>query len=100
MPENLMDLSGRVAVVMGGTSGLGRKLAVGLARAGANVAPTGRREQMVNEACAEVEQAGGETVRAVCDIASRATIDAFRDAVLDKFGQVDILVNAAGQIFR
>lgn len=100
MAENLMDLTGRVAVVMGGTSGLGRKLAVGLARAGANVAPTGRREQMVNDACDEVEQAGGETVRAPCDIASRASIDAFRDAVLGKFGQVDILVNAAGQIFR
>jgi len=95
-----MDLTGRVAVVMGGTSGLGRKLAVGLARAGANVVPTGRREQMVEEACTEVEQAGGKTVRAACDIASRQSVDAFRDAVLAGFGEVDILVNAAGQIFR
>src|SRR5580692_12527142 len=95
-----MDLTGRVAVVMGGTSGLGRKLAVGLARAGANVVPTGRREQMVAEACAEVEQAGGKTVRTVCDIGSRQSVDSVRDAVLGAFGEVDILVNAAGQIFR
>ncbi len=100
MPENLMDLTGRLAVVMGGTSGLGRKLAVGLARAGADVIPTGRREQMVDEACKEVEQAGGKTLRAVCDISSRASVDSFRDAVLAEFGEVDILVNAAGQIFR
>jgi NAD(P)-dependent dehydrogenase (short-subunit alcohol dehydrogenase family) len=98
--QNLMDLTGRVAVVMGGTSGLGRKIAVGLARAGANVAPTGRREQMVAEACAEVEQAGGKTVCAACDISSRQSVDNFRDAVLGAFGGVDILVNAAGQIFR
>src|SRR6202041_2598080 len=95
-----MDLTGRVAVVMGGTSGLGRKLAVGLARAGANVVPTGRREQLVAEACAEVEAEGGKTVRAVCDISSRSSVDAFRDAVMGAFGEVDILVNAAGQIFR
>jgi NAD(P)-dependent dehydrogenase (short-subunit alcohol dehydrogenase family) len=95
-----MDLTGRVAVVMGGTSGLGRKIAVGLARAGANVVPTGRREQLVAEVCAEVEQAGGKTVRAVCDIGSRQSVDSLRDAVLSAFGEVDILVNAAGQIFR
>jgi NAD(P)-dependent dehydrogenase (short-subunit alcohol dehydrogenase family) len=98
--QNLMDLTGRVAVVMGGTSGLGRRIAVGLARAGANVVPTGRREKMVEEACVEVEQAGGKTLRAACDIASRQSVDAFRDAVLGGFGEVDILVNAAGQIFR
>ena len=100
MAENLMDLTGRVAVVMGGTSGLGRKLAIGLARAGADVVPTGRREQMVNEACSEVEAAGRKSLRVVCDIASRASVDSFRDAVAAHFGQVDILINAAGQIFR
>src|SRR5580700_9668087 len=100
MAKNLLDLSGRVAVVIGGTSGLGRELAIGLATAGADVVPTGRREKMVDEVCADVEKAGGRTLRAVCDIASRASVDKFRDAVLAGFGQVDILVNAAGQIFR
>ena len=57
--KNLMDLAGRVAVVIGGTSGLGRELAIGLAAAGADVVPTGRRQAMVAEVCAEVERAGG-----------------------------------------
>ncbi|HUB77741.1 MAG TPA: SDR family oxidoreductase [Bryobacteraceae bacterium] len=98
--KNLMDLTGRVAAVIGGTSGLGRELAIGLATAGADVVPTGRRAAMVDEVCAEVERAGGRTLRRVCDIASRESIDQFRDAMLAQFGQVDILVNAAGQIFR
>jgi NAD(P)-dependent dehydrogenase (short-subunit alcohol dehydrogenase family) len=98
--KNLMDLTGRVAVVIGGTSGIGRKLAVGLATAGATVVPTGRRAALVEEVCAEVEAAGGKTMRRACDIASRESVDAFRDAVLAEFGQVDILLNAAGQIFR
>jgi NAD(P)-dependent dehydrogenase (short-subunit alcohol dehydrogenase family) len=96
--KNLMDLTGRVAVVIGGTSGLGRELAIGLATAGADVVPTGRRETMVAEVCAEVERAGGRTLRKVCDIGSRASVDEFREHVLAQFGQVDILVNAAGQI--
>ena len=62
--KNLMDLTGRVAVVIGGTSGLGRELAIGLATAGADVVPTGRREAMVEEVCADVEHAGGRTLRA------------------------------------
>lgn len=98
--KNLMDLTGRVAVVVGGTSGLGRELAVGLAAAGADVVPTGRREALVDEVCREVEQAGGRTLRRACDIGSRASVDQLRDAVLSQFGQVDILLNAAGQIFR
>ncbi len=54
MAKNLMDLTGRVAVVIGGTSGLGRELAIGLATAVADVVPTGRREKLVDEVCAEV----------------------------------------------
>jgi NAD(P)-dependent dehydrogenase (short-subunit alcohol dehydrogenase family) len=98
--KNLMDLTGRVVVVIGGTSGLGRELAIGLTTAGANVVPTGRREAMVEEVCAEVERAGGRTLRRACDIGSRDSVDRFRDAVLAEFGQVDVLLNAAGQIFR
>lgn len=97
---NLMDLTGRVAVVIGGTSGLGRHLAAGLAQAGADVVPTGRREQMLEGACGEVERAGRRTLRHACDIGSRESVERFRDAVLAAFGQVDVLLNAAGQIFR
>jgi NAD(P)-dependent dehydrogenase (short-subunit alcohol dehydrogenase family) len=98
--KNIMDLSGRVVAVIGGTSGIGRVLAIGLAEAGAHVVPTGRREAMVEEVCAEVEKAGQKTLRRACDIASRESIDDFRNAILKEFGQVDVLLNAAGQIFR
>jgi len=98
--SNLMDLTGRVAVVIGGTSGIGRTLAAGLARAGADVVPTGRREALLEEVCAELESAGSKTLRQACDIGSRASVDRFRDAVLERFGHVDVLLNAAGQTFR
>ncbi len=95
-----MDLTGRVAVVVGGTSGLGRKLAAGLAAAGADVVPTGRREPLIEEACLEIERAGRRTLRHACDAGSRESIDGFRDAVLAQFGRVDVLLNAAGQTQR
>lgn len=98
--KNLMDLTGRVAVVIGGTSGIGREIAIGLAEAGANVVPTGRREQQIDEVCGEIEKTGVKTLRHVCDAGNRASMDQFRDAVMKEFGQVDILVNAAGRIFR
>jgi NAD(P)-dependent dehydrogenase (short-subunit alcohol dehydrogenase family) len=96
----LFNLAGRVAVVMGGTSGIGRMLAVSMAEAGADVVATGRRENMVNEVAADIEKAGRKTLRKTTDASSRESIDALRDAVMNEFGRVDILVNAAGQIFR
>ena len=98
--KHLMDLTGRVAVVVGGTSGLGRKLAAGLAAAGADVVPTGRRDPLVEEACREIEQTGRKTLRHACDAGSRESIDRLRDAVLAAFGRVDVLLNAAGQTQR
>lgn len=95
-----MDLTGRVAVVMGGTSGIGAVLAVGLAEAGATVVPTGRREAELNAVCGEIEAVGGQTLRQVCDVQKRESIDALRDAVLARFGRVDILLNVAGMTFR
>lgn len=98
--RNWMDLTDRVAVVVGGTSGIGRQLAIGLAAAGAAVVPTGRRKELVDEVCGDIEADGGRTLRVTCDIGSRESVDAVRDAAMAEFGQVDILVNAAGQIFR
>jgi NAD(P)-dependent dehydrogenase (short-subunit alcohol dehydrogenase family) len=100
MPTQLFDLSGRVAVVMGGTSGIGRSIASGLAASGADVVATGRREAKVNEVAAEIEKTGRKSLRLTVDAANRASIDSLRDAVLKQFGRVDILVNSAGQIFR
>lgn len=98
--ENITDLTGRVAVVIGGTSGLGRTIAVGLARSGAHVVPTGRRRELLEEVCAEVEARGRETLRQAVDVLKRESIDALRDAVTRRFGRVDILVNAAGRTAR
>lgn len=98
--ENITDLSNRTAVVIGGTSGLGRAIAVALARSGANVVPCGRRKELVAEVCAEIKSVGRKTLQKTVDVSSRESIDALRGAVLEKFGGADILVNAAGRTAR
>lgn len=100
MSIELFNLSGRVAVVMGGTSGIGRTLALGLAEAGADVVATGRREEFVETVSAEIEERGRKTVRQASNVQSRESIDALRDAVLKDLGRVDIVLNAAGQTFK
>jgi NAD(P)-dependent dehydrogenase (short-subunit alcohol dehydrogenase family) len=100
MSFDLFDLSGRVAVVMGGTSGIGRALALGLAEAGADVVASGRREPLVNEVAEEIESLGRKSLRVTVDASSRASIDTLRDRVTAELGHVDILLNAAGQTFR
>jgi len=97
---NLFDLNGRVAVVVGATSGLGRAIAIGLAEHGADVVPSGRRKELVESACQAVEAVGRKTLRQTADAQDRTSIDALRDAVLASFGRVDILVNAAGNVIR
>ena len=100
MVSELFNLAGRVAIVMGGTSGIGRVLAISFAEAGADVVATGRRENLINEVAADIEKVGRRTLRKTTDAASRESIDELRDAVVKNLGQVDILLNAAGQIFR
>lgn len=95
-----LDLTGRVAVVIGGTSGIGRTLALGLAEAGADVVATGRRENLVKEVAAEIESLGRKSLAVAVDVLDRASVDALRDAVVKHFGRVDILLNAAGKIGR
>jgi NAD(P)-dependent dehydrogenase (short-subunit alcohol dehydrogenase family) len=98
--QNTFDLSGRVAVVIGGTSGIGKAIATGLASHGANVVPTGRRVEKINEVCCEIEKMGRCTLRQATDVRCRKAIDELRDRVLDQFHRIDILVNAAGYTFR
>lgn len=95
-----MDLSGRVAVVIGATSGLGRAIAIGLAEHGADVVPTGRRRIQLEQACLEIELAGRRTIRQTTEATNRHSLATLRDAVLEDFGRVDILVNAAGYTFK
>jgi NAD(P)-dependent dehydrogenase (short-subunit alcohol dehydrogenase family) len=100
MVKNFMDLSDRVAVVIGGTSGLGRTIALGLADAGADVVSSGRRQELVEEVSARILAIGRDTVSQSVNVSDRKSIDALRDAVVERFGRVDVLVNAAGRIKR
>ncbi len=96
MTTGLFDLSGKTAVVAGGTSGIGRALALGLADAGADVVAVGRREDFVGEVAAAIESRGRQTLRMTADVTSRPSLEAVRDACVRTFGRVDILVAAAG----
>jgi NAD(P)-dependent dehydrogenase (short-subunit alcohol dehydrogenase family) len=96
MSVSLFDLSGRVAVVIGGTTGLGHEICLGLAAAGADVVPSSRRQEQVNAAAAEIEALGRRSLRVSCDVLDRGSVERLHDAVLETFGKVDILVNAAG----
>ena len=95
-PTSLFDLSGKCAVVLGGTSGLGREIALGLARAGADVVATSRRPEQVEEVATAIEREGRRTLRLTADVLSRDSISALHNTVLNDFGRVDILVNSAG----
>jgi NAD(P)-dependent dehydrogenase (short-subunit alcohol dehydrogenase family) len=90
------DLSGRRAVVVGGTSGIGRALALGLADAGADVVATGRRESMVETVAAEIEARGRRTIRLPADVSDTASLEHLRDRMMERLGGLDILVCAAG----
>jgi NAD(P)-dependent dehydrogenase (short-subunit alcohol dehydrogenase family) len=94
---SLFNLSGRTAVVVGGTSGIGRTLALGLADAGATVVATGRRQEQVNLVAAELDRRSGQrTLRLTSDVADAASLARLRDECIEAFGQVDILACVAG----
>jgi len=95
-----LDLSGRTAVVIGGTSGIGRVLSRGLAQAGADVVPTARRADLVGEVAAEIEELGRRTLRVTSDVTDRASLEALLAQAVDAFGKVDIMVNCAGRTKR
>jgi NAD(P)-dependent dehydrogenase (short-subunit alcohol dehydrogenase family) len=96
MSTKLFDLTGRVAVVTGGTTGLGYAIAMGLAEAGAEVIPSSRRAEQVAQVAGEIELLGRKSMRMTSDVLDRASLQALHDAVIKDFGKVDILVNAAG----
>jgi NAD(P)-dependent dehydrogenase (short-subunit alcohol dehydrogenase family) len=95
-----MYLQGKTAVVVGGTSGIGHALALGLAHAGADVVATSRSIDAVNSTANEIESIGRQTLRLCSDVAVRPTLEALRDAVLDCFGKIDVLINSAGRTRR
>ncbi len=95
-----MSLEGKTAVVVGGTSGIGRALALGFADAGADVVASSRRQEQVDAAAAEIEARGRRSLRIASDVADRDSLEALADATVKEFGKVDILVNCAGKTKR
>ena len=100
MTYSPLDLTGRVAFVTGGTSGIGRALAMGLADAGADVVPSSRRPEEVEKTAAQIEARGRRTVRIASDVTDRASLEAALAATVKGLGRVDILVNCAGTTKR
>jgi NAD(P)-dependent dehydrogenase (short-subunit alcohol dehydrogenase family) len=95
-----LDLTNRTAVVIGATSGIGKAIALGLADAGADVVPTGRRAKLAMEAAREIDARGRRSLAMAVDVTDSASLQALADAAIKEFGQVDILVNAAGRTVR
>jgi NAD(P)-dependent dehydrogenase (short-subunit alcohol dehydrogenase family) len=95
-----LDLTSKTAVVIGGTSGIGLTIAKGLAQAGANVVPSGRRTELVDSAAAGIKKAGGKSLGITSDVTQRASLEALLSAAVAEFGAVDILVNSAGTTKR
>ncbi|MBS1794438.1 MAG: glucose 1-dehydrogenase [Acidobacteria bacterium] len=95
-----LDLTGRTAVVVGGTSGIGRAIAHGLAEAGADVVCTSRRAEQVETAAREIEERGRRTLRVASDVGDKNSLQNLLDECLREFGRVDILVNSAGRTKR
>ncbi len=95
-----LELTGKIAVVIGGTSGIGRAIAHGLAEAGADVVPTSRRSEQVEQTAREIESRGRRSLRVTSDVSSRESLEAVLSASVSAFGQVDILVNSAGRTKR
>lgn len=94
------DLAGRTAVVIGGTSGIGRAIAHGLAQGGADVVCTSRRIEQVDAAAAEIESIGRRTIRCVSDVSTRESLEHLLAECVNEFDKVDILVNSAGRTKR
>lgn len=96
----MFDLTGKTAVVVGGTSGIGLAIALGLSDQGADVVATSRRQEQVDEAANQIETRGRRSLRIASDVADRASLQKLCDATISAFGKVDILINSAGKIKR
>jgi NAD(P)-dependent dehydrogenase (short-subunit alcohol dehydrogenase family) len=100
MSTSLLSLEGKVAVVVGGTSGIGQAISLGLADAGADVVASARRKEQVESTAAEIEALGRRSLRLTSDVGDRSSLEVLLDRTLAAFGKVDILVNCAGKIKR
>ena len=95
-----LSLEGKAAVIVGGTSGIGRALSLGLADAGADVIASARRKEQVEETAAAIEAKGRRTLRVPSDVSDRPSLENLLAQTVEHFGKVDILINCAGKIKR
>ena len=95
-----LRVDGRIAVVLGGTDGIGRAISLGLADAGADVVASGRRSEPLEAVAKEIEARGRRTLRVTSDVKDRASLERLHAQVRSSLGDVDILVNCAGRIKR
>lgn len=100
MGHRLFEMTGRSAVVVGGTSGIGLAMALGLAEAGADVVATSRRQEQVDAAAQAIAALGRRTLRVTSDVGDRASLERLLSASVDAFGKVDVLINCAGKTKR
>ncbi|HEY5446181.1 MAG TPA: SDR family NAD(P)-dependent oxidoreductase, partial [Pyrinomonadaceae bacterium] len=100
MSYSRLELNGKVAVVIGGTSGIGLAIAKGMAEAGADVVPTSRRAEQVEAAAKEIEARGKRSIQIASDVSERASLQNVLDETVKAFGKVDIMVNSAGRTKR
>lgn len=100
MPYAPLDLTGQTAVVIGGTSGIGRVMTRALAEAGADVVATSRRMDVVEDTAKEIESIGRATLRVPSDVTDRASLDTVLAKSIERFGKVEIMINCAGRTKR
>jgi len=93
---SILSLKGKTAVVVGGTSGIGRAIAIAMAEAGADVVPTSRRAEQIEAAAREIESRGRQSLRVVSDVRDKQSVENLLNQSVARFGRVDILVNSAG----
>jgi NAD(P)-dependent dehydrogenase (short-subunit alcohol dehydrogenase family) len=100
MDQCIFDLKGKTAVVIGGTSGIGRSITLGLAKAGADVVASSRRKEEVERTAEDIQALGRRSLAIPSDVLDRASLQSLHDKVVETFGRVDILVNSAGTTTR
>ena len=96
LPNLDFDLSGRIAIVTGGSSGIGHEIAKTLARKGARVAISNRRKEEGERAARAITEMGGEALAVPADVSQKKSVEEMVQKVLKQFGRIDILVNSAG----
>src|SRR4029077_10533464 len=94
--NKLLDLRGRVAIITGGSIGLGRQMAEGLAEMGANLVLCARKKERCEQAAEELKKLGVKTLALGCDVKNPEQVQAVVNATVSQFGRIDILINNAG----